>query len=99
MAYGGMVRFSEVLKTVSIQPDLKRGCLVDTSILFAASYPPDEFNTESEELFDYLAELEIPLLTNVNVRSEFIDQHRRVSVPEGLSDLYTSQGKALNPIV
>ena len=90
MAYGEVIRFSDVLKTLSVQPALKSGCLVDTSILFAASYPPDEFNHESEELFDYFGELEIPLLTNVNVRSEFIDLHRRVSIPEGLCDLYTS---------
>jgi hypothetical protein len=45
------------LKTVSAQPDFKNGCVVDTSILFAASYTPDLFNKESEELFDFLAEL------------------------------------------
>jgi hypothetical protein len=99
MAYEGVVRFSEILKTVSEQPTLKHGCLVDTSILFAASYPPDEFNDESEELFDFFAELEIPLSTNVNIRSEFIDLHRRVMVPEGLSDVYTSQGKGLHSVV
>jgi hypothetical protein len=99
MAYGGVVRFSEVLKTVSARPTLKRGCLVDTSVLFAASYPPDEFNNESEELFDFFSELEIPVYTNVNIRAEFIDQHRRVMVPEGLSDMYTSQGKAVHSVV
>lgn len=87
MASGGIVRFSEILKTASSQPSLKQGCIVDTSILFAASYPPDEFNSESEQLIDFFAELEIPLFTNVNIRAEFMDQHRRVMVPEGLSDL------------
>lgn len=96
MAYGGIVRFSEVLKTASSQPSLKDGCFVDTSILFAASYPPDEFNTEAEEVFDFLTELEIPVFTNVNVRSEFIDLHRRVMIPDGLGDLYTAYGKSLD---
>lgn len=79
--------------------NIKQGCFVDTSILFAASYTPDLFNEESEELFDFFAELKIPLFTNVNVRSEFMDLHRKVMVPEGLSDLYTSHGKALNKVL
>lgn len=99
MAFGGIIRFSEVLKTVSNNPNLKNGVIVDTSILFAASYPPDEFNTDAEELFDYLSDLEIPAFTNVNIRAEFIDQHRKVMIPEGLSDLYTSHGKALDPVL
>lgn len=96
MAYGGIIRFSDLLKTASSEPKIKDGCFVDTSILFAASYPPDEFNTESEEVFDFLAELEIPVFTNVNVRSEFIDLHRRVMIPDGLGDLYTVYGKSLD---
>lgn len=99
MAYGGVIRFSEVLKTANAEPSLNNGCIVDTSILFAASYPRDEFNRESEELFEYLSELKIPTFTNVNIRSEFLDLHRRVMVPEGLSDLYTRHGKGLDQIL
>ncbi|OYZ21257.1 MAG: hypothetical protein B7Y39_09500 [Bdellovibrio sp. 28-41-41] len=96
MAYGGIIRFSEVLKTALSQPSIKSGCFVDTSVLFAASHPPDEFNTEAEEVFEFLTELEIPVFTNVNVRSEFIDLHRRVMIPDGLGDLYTAYGKSLD---
>lgn len=96
MAYGGTIRFSDLLKTASAQPNVKNGCFVDTSILFAESYPPDEFNTEAEEVFDFLAELEIPIFTNVNVRSELIDLHRRVMIPDALGDLYTNHGKSLD---
>ncbi len=99
MSYGGIIRFSDLLKTATAQPNVKNGCFVDTSILFAASYPPDEFNTEAEEVFDFLAELEIPIFTNVNVRSEFIDLHRRVMIPDGLGDLYTAYGKSLNKLL
>lgn len=99
LAYGGVIRFSELLVTASSRPDIKEGCFVDTSILCAASYPPDEFNTVAEQVFEYLAELEIPIFTNVNVRSEFIDFHRRVTIPEGLSDLYTIYGKSLDGIL
>jgi hypothetical protein len=67
--------------------------------LFAGSYPNDEFNRESEELFDYLSELEISPYTNVNIRAEFVNQHRRVLIPEALGDLYSKHGKALDPFL
>jgi hypothetical protein len=99
MAFGGIIRFSDILKTINARPDFKNGCVVDTSILFAASYTPDLFNKESEELFDFLAELEIPLFTNVNIRAEFMNKQRQVMIPEGLSDLYTSHGKSLDSVL
>jgi hypothetical protein len=85
-----VIRFSDVLKTVNQNQSLKKGCLIDNSILFSASHPPDRFNQESEELFDYFSELKIPLFSNVNIRSEFMNKQRQVMIPEGLSDLYTS---------
>lgn len=99
MVKDGIIQFSDILKTTQSYPEIKRGCLVDSSILFAASYTPDKFNRESEELFEFLAELEIPLFTNINIRSEFMNQQRRVMIPEGLSDLYTSHGKSLDSIL
>jgi hypothetical protein len=99
LGYGGAIAFSDLLKTASYQPNIQSGCFVDTSILFAASYPPDEFNTEAEEIFEFMAEIDIPVFTNVNVRSEFIDQHRRVMIPEGLGDLYSKYGKKLDSIL
>jgi hypothetical protein len=92
MSNGGIIRFSDILKTSSSFPDLKNGLLVDTSILFAASFPPDEFNTVAEQLFAFLSEFGFPVYTNLNVRAEFIDLYRRYMIPEGLSDLY-SYGK------
>ncbi len=46
-----------------------------------------------------MAELEIPVFTNVNVRSEFIDLPRRMMIPDGLGDLYTVYGKSLDNIL
>lgn len=74
---------------------LKNGCLVDTSILFAGSYDMDIFNTETLELFNLFGELRVSLYTNINVRAEFIDLHRRVMVPEGLCSLFSERGKSL----
>jgi predicted nucleic acid-binding protein len=67
---------------------MAKGCIVDTSILFAVSYPNDAHNTAASELFDYLAELKIPAFTNVNIRAEFIQNQFLVIVPEGLADLF-----------
>ncbi|MCO5143905.1 MAG: hypothetical protein M9962_12510 [Oligoflexia bacterium] len=69
-------------------PAIKTGCIVDTNIVFAASFPLDTNNEWSEQIFEILHRLEIPIYTNQNVRSEFIDLNRRVLVPEGLVDFY-----------
>ncbi len=99
MSFRGIIKFSDILKTASENNQIRNGCLVDTSILFAGSYDLDEFNTEAAGLFDYLAELKIPLYTNVNIRAEFIDLHRRAQIPEGLASLYSYEGKSLDPFL
>lgn len=96
--YRGVIRFSEILK-MSKSIEIKSGCLVDTSILFAGSFDLDEFNTPSVQLFDFLAEIGVPLFTNVNIRSEFIDLHRRVTIPEGLCSLLSVEGKDLPSVI
>jgi hypothetical protein len=45
MAIGGLFKFSDIFKMISLNPKIKKGCIVDTSILFAMSYPNDSFNT------------------------------------------------------
>lgn len=99
MSVSGAFKFSDILRLRSTNPDMARGCLVDTSVLFAVSYPNDAHNTAASEVFDYLAELKIPAFTNVNIRAEFIQNQFQVMVPEGLADLYAAHGKSLNPIV
>lgn len=63
------------------------GCFADTTILFSATYPLDLFNEESEIVFDLIAPLKIPIFTNVNVRAEFLESHRRVLIAECLIEL------------
>lgn len=99
MAFGGIIRFSEILKTTADHQQIQSGCLVDTSILFAGSYDLDVFNTPALELFDFMGELKIPLYTNVNIRAEFLDLHRRVTIPEGLCSLLSAEGKNLSPFL
>ncbi|MDZ4676316.1 MAG: hypothetical protein SGI74_02310 [Oligoflexia bacterium] len=88
--------FNDISTLSSKYPAIKQGCLVDTSILFAATYDPDKFNTDAVQLFDYLAELQIPLFANVNIRAEFLDQHRRVMIPEGLASMFVEGGSKLD---
>ena len=67
-------------------------CFVDTSILFAATYPFDPFNSECDKLFDTLAANQIKLFTNINVRAEFLENHRRALIAECLIDLLEDEG-------
>ncbi len=60
---------------------------VDTSILFSATYPLDHYNEDAEYSFDILADNSVKVFANVNVRSEFLENHRRVLIAEGLIDL------------
>ena len=62
------------------------GCFVDTSVLFSASFPLDSFNSEAEFAFEALNQYRVPVFTNVNVRAEFLENHRRVLIPECLID-------------
>lgn len=99
MSSAGVYKFSDILRLKSANPEFARGCIVDTSILFAVSYPNDAHNTAAAELFDYLAELSIPAFTNVNIRAEFIQNQFQVMVPEGLADFYSAHGKSLSSTV
>jgi predicted nucleic acid-binding protein len=63
-----------------------QGCFVDTTILFSATYPFDSFNEHSEIAFDALSDAGVPVFTNVNVRAEFLEGHRRVLIGELLID-------------
>lgn len=92
----GVFGFSDILRMKSVHPDFEKGCIVDTSILFAMSFPNDAHNTVAIQLFEYLRELGIPPATNVNIRAEFIQNQFQVLVPEGLCDLYSEYGKRLS---
>lgn len=96
MYSGEIFRFSDILRMKNLNPDLEKGCIVDTSILFAMSYPNDVHNPVAVELFEYLSELQIPVYSNVNIRAEFIHNQLQVIIPEALSDMYTKHGKSLS---
>ncbi|MCM0606588.1 MAG: hypothetical protein KA715_10900 [Xanthomonadaceae bacterium] len=78
---------------------LANGCIIDTNVLFAATFELDPFNDWAEEVFNELNSLKIPIFTNINIRSEFIELNRRVLIPYGLRDLYETWGNELDPKV
>lgn len=96
-APGGIKTFSALSSYLNTSKN-GQACFVDTSILFSVTYDSDAFNSESEMAFDLLAEADFSVFTNVNVRSEFLENHRRVLIPEILIDLLTQKGSQIDPI-
>lgn len=83
-------------KSIQKYPQLKRGCIVDTNILFAASYDYDSNNEWAREVFDLLHRNNITVYTNMNVRSEFINLQRRTLIAEGLVSFYVQTSSFLD---
>lgn len=92
----GVLGINELGNVLTTEGGSLTGCLVDTSILFALSYPLDTFNEDAEKSFGFLARHAIPVFTNVNIRTEFIELHRRVAIPEALIDLLNDAEAALD---
>lgn len=89
--------FSELAKFINENPKAKLGCLMDTSILFSTSYDLDLFNTDAARAVAVLADCGIPIYTTYNVRSEFLELHRRIIIPECLADFLEDEGEELHP--
>jgi hypothetical protein len=62
-------------------------CFADTSALFAASYPFDNFSEASDSAFEALGAYNTQIFTNATVRAEFLENHRKVLIAESLIDL------------
>lgn len=62
------------------------GVFTDTTILFSATFPSDPFNDESEAAFDALSKAGVPPFVSVNVRAEFLENHRRAAFGDCLVD-------------
>lgn len=86
--------FKELASYFSQEESL--GCFVDTSVLFSQTYPLDAFNEESEQAFDALAEHGVSVFTNINVRAEFLENHRCVLIAECLIDILESWGHQID---
>jgi hypothetical protein len=78
--------YSDFLTTLNRLPSLKKGMVVDTNVLISATYDSDNFYDPTKEFLNFVAEYEVPLYCNVNVRAEFLEIHRRIIFSETLFD-------------
>lgn len=77
----GYSEFSDLLAAI---PTVKNGVVVDTNVLISATYDFDLFYEITNDFFDTLVDHQIPLYCNVNVKSEFLEIHRRIIFTEAL---------------
>lgn len=82
---------------LNAHPNAKKGFLIDTNILVAATYDLDKYNEIAVNFIDSLADREIPLYCNVNIRSEFLEIHRRIVISESLLDFEEKCNKVTLP--
>jgi hypothetical protein len=94
MALWGYSELDELLKA---HPNAKKGFLIDTNILVAATYDLDKYNEIAVNFIDSLADREIPLYCNVNIRSEFLEIHRRIVISEAILDFEVKCDKTMLP--
>lgn len=78
--------YSDFLKILNERPALGKGLVVDTNVLISATYESDAFFDSTTEFLSLIAENEVPIYCNVNVRAEFLEIHRRLIFSEALFD-------------
>lgn len=89
--------YSEIKDLLIQHSNVKNGLLVDTNILVAATYELDEFHEAAMDFIDSCTDLQIPLFCNVNIRSEFLEIHRRIIFSEAILDFEKQCKKAFLP--
>lgn len=75
--------------------DFESGCIIDTSVLFGATLDTDLFHEEANDLMSLLTDNQIPRWINANIKSEFLNNVRRVIIAEAAVDLYEDYGTHL----
>lgn len=83
-----LVSLAEIRTLAKTSEEFRRGCILDTNVIFAASFPLDAHNEWAEKVVHELHAAGIPIFSNINVRSEYLDLNRRVLIPEGLMDFF-----------
>lgn len=89
--------FGEFETLLEQRPNIRNGLVVDTNILIAATYELDNFHEEVVGFTDLLIENKIPLFVNVNIRSEFLEIHRRILFSEVILDFESQIDKKKLP--
>ncbi len=90
--------YSEIDSLIKERPTIKNGILVDTNILVSATYDLDMYNDESLGLIKCLISNSIPVFSNLNIRSEFLEIHRRILFSEAILDFERECSKSSLPL-
>ncbi len=90
--------YSDFLNLLEQNENLRRGIIVDTNVLISATYDFDPSFDSTAEFLDLLSEHQIPLFCNVNVRSEFLEIHRRIIFTEALLSFEATVQKSKLPL-
>lgn len=89
--------YSELDSLLDKNPMAHNGFLVDTNILVSATYDSDKFHDDSAVFIEKIINKNIPLYCNVNIRSEFLEIHRRILFSEAILDFERQCSKSLLP--
>ena len=89
--------YSDFLNVLEKTPKVSKGIVVDTNVLISATYDSDKFYDSTTDFMDLVVENNVPLYCNVNVRSEFLEIHRRIIFTEALLDFYQAAGPSKLP--
>lgn len=89
--------YSELDILLETHPGVQNGIIVDTNILVSATYDSDKYYDDSMALIEALIGRKIPLFCNVNIRSEFLEIHRRILFSEAILDFEKECIKTLLP--
>ena len=95
----GIINIDQIEELVGRNENIRNGCLLDTNILISASLPIDPNNEAAEKLLVKLHQLKIPVYSNVNIRAEFLEIHRRVLIPEVLIEFLEDAGDELGELL
>lgn len=90
--------YSDFLNLLDKKENLRRGLIVDTNVLISATYDFDPSFDSTSDFLDLLSEQGVPLFCNVNVRSEFLEIHRRIIFTEALLSLEATVQKSKLPL-
>lgn len=85
----------ELLRISEPSKKFANGCLIDTNILFGASYYSDSLHDLASDTIKFLIKNKIPCYVNVNIRAEFLNNFRRVVVAETMATLFRDYGSIL----
>lgn len=80
-------------KALEKYPEIKNGIVVDSCLLYGASFSDDKYYRSSDILFDKLAEYEIPVYSNVVTRAEFLDLVARKTLTRSAVEYFESSHK------